>query len=50
VLLRDLVEVLERGVEVEIVKAVEALADEWVEVERVGVGILGLRLRWEAKD
>jgi hypothetical protein len=29
---------------------VESLADERVEVERVGVGVLRLRLRWEAKD
>jgi hypothetical protein len=50
VLLRDLAEVLEGGVEVKVVEAVEALADERVKVERVGVGVLGLRLRWEAKD
>jgi hypothetical protein len=50
VLLRNLVEVLERGIEVEVVEVVVTLADEWVEVERVGVGVYGLRLRFEAKN
>jgi hypothetical protein len=49
-LLRDLVKVLERRVEVEVVEGIETVADERIEVERVGVGVLGLRLRWEAKD
>jgi hypothetical protein len=48
--LSDLVELLERRVEVQVVEVVESLADERVEVERVGVGVLRLRLRWEAKD
>jgi hypothetical protein len=49
-LLRNLVEVLESGVKIQIIESVEALADDRVEVERVGVGALGLGRRWEAKD
>ena len=50
-LLRDWLEALERrGIEVQVVEVDVALADKRVEIERVGVGVLGLSLRFEAKD
>ena len=48
-LLRDLVEVLKGGVKVQIVEADEALVDEGVEVQGVGVGC-GLGFRSAAKQ
>jgi hypothetical protein len=54
-LLRDLVEVLERCVEVEVVEVVVTLADERVEIERVRMSVCrlgcgGERKGWETKD